>query len=214
MSQYATYNDFRGAVLLMLDGDEVPSNHSPHTVDQMISLGESLVHDGEQTGIRGLPVGPLRASSMEAVLSLTAADNAVALPADCMGLRIAWFDSRRPLEVVPEDRLLANSYGGGIPYQMAQAGDTLIFNGPAADGDVLHGRYYQRPTALKDGLHATFNRYPDLYLYAALYSASPFLGFDRRIPVWQSYYQSLLHQANNAERWRVHGGSSLKQVAR
>lgn len=214
---FTSYDEFRAATLLMIDGDDVHSDIQPATVDLMISLGEALVHYGQQSApTDGRILGPLRASSMEEALTGTVASNSVAIPADCMELSIAWLDNGTPLEVCAENDLRTRLpwIGGGNPRKVAQAGDTLIFSPTAANGAVLGGRYYAKPPALKEELHPTFQRYPELYMYAALYSSAPFLGFDRRIPVWQSYYATLLDQANAQERMRVKSGGRLRQVAR
>ena len=213
---FANYNEFRAATLLMIDGDDVQSNIQPATVDLMISLGEALVHYGQQIGLGGRLLGPLRASSMEADLAGTIANNEVAVPADCMELVIAWLDSGVPLEVCSEQDLRTRLRWmvGGDPRKVAQAGENLVFSPIASDGAVLGGRYYTKPPALKDELHPTFHRYPELYMYAALYSSAPFIGFDKRIPVWQSYYATLLDQANQQERLRVKAGGRLRQVSR
>jgi hypothetical protein len=213
---YANYNEFRGAVLLMVDGDEVQSVIQPQTIDLMISLGEALVHYGTEVGPEGLPLGPLRASSMESALAETVTDNAASIPPDCLELSITWLDDGTPLDVVSETDLRKRLpyIGGGTTRKLAQAGDTVIFSPAASDGSILGGRYYAKPPALKDELHATFHRYPEIYMYAALYSSAPFLGFDRRIAVWQSYYTRLLAQANSQERQRVYSASRLRQVAR
>lgn len=209
---YATYNDFRGAVQLMWDGDAISSIIQPQVVDQMISLGEALVHYGSESS--GL--GPLRASSMESALAATVANNAAALPADCMELSIAWVDDGDPLDAITETdlRKKLNWSGGGAARFMAQAGDSVIFYPPVSDGSTLAGRYYAKPPALKDSLHATFVRYPEVYLYAALYSSAPLLGEDRRIPTWQAYYTRLLAEANSMERRRVHMGGSIRMRSR
>lgn len=208
---FSSYNEFRAATLLMIDGDDVQSNIQPATVDLMISLGESIVHYGNGAGL-----GPLRASTMEASLTGTVTDNAVAIPANCMELVIAWLDDGAPLDMCDERDLRRRlpCMDGGEPRQAAQAGESIIFSPEAPDGALLGGRYYAKPTPLKDGLHATFNRYPELYLYAALLSSAPFIGFDKRIPVWQGYYATLLDQANTQERMRVKGGGRLRQVPR
>lgn len=208
---FSNYNDFRASFLLMLDGDDVPSQIQPETLDLMISLGEALIYYGAEADI-----APLRASSMEQPIAATVAANAAPIPADWLEPSILWFDPQRPLEVVSEQDLRSRLkyMSAGDVRKCAQAGDSIIFSPQAADGEVLSGRYYAKPDPIKDGLHATFNRYPELYLYAALYGAGPFLGEDARIPTWQNYYRSLLRQANTQERNRLYAGSRLRQVAR
>lgn len=211
MTTFATYSDFRGAVQLMIDGDEVAADIQPQTIDLMISLGEGMVY----TGAEAEQLGPLRASTMESALALTVASNAVTLPTDCLELSAVWFDATKPLEVVPEEEVRrALAYGGGTVRKCAVAGNSLIFAPTATNGATLAGRYYAKPASLSTALNTTFNRYPELFLYAALYAAAPFLGFDRRVPVWQAYYRNLLAQANAQERMRAYSGSRLRVKAR
>jgi hypothetical protein len=199
---YTTYNQFRTAVQLMLDGDEVASVIQPQTIDTLIGLGEGMIYLGSDV----LP--PLRASTMQAEFADVesdgneVADNAVELPEDFLELVIAYFDPEKPLEVLSE------------PTYVAQAGESLIFAGAAADGDALLGRYYARPAPLKTALNATFHRYDELFLYAALVCAAPFMGQSAKIPVWRSYYSALLNQANHTERMRAYAGSRLRVRAR
>lgn len=214
---YSTYQEFRAAVEMLILGDDLGQNGDGQTsLDHMISLGESLVHFGGNFSEDGRRLGPLRASSMESALNVVVADNAAAIPADCMELSVMWLDGGAPLEVVSERDLRTRLpwIGGGLPRKAAQAGDSIIFSPAASDGAVLGGRYYAKPPALKDELHATFNRYPELYLYAALYVSAPFYGYDQRIPTWRAYYAQLLDQANAQERMRVGAGGRMRQVSR
>lgn len=211
---WATYDAFRGALLLMIDGDEVSSVIQPSTLDTFISLGEGLVY----TGSDAQPA--LRASSMLVDFSSLAADanevadNAVALPSDCLEVDALWFDEEEPLEIVSEAEVRQRlSYGGDVRYA-AQAGDSLIFAPPASDGDELLGRYYARPAPLKTALNATFHRYPELFLYAALICGAPFLGQSAKIAVWQGFYSRLLAQAIRSEQMRVYAGGRLRAKAR
>ena len=214
---YATYPEFRAHVQMLVKGDDLSGVTDGITsLDTMISMGEALVHYGNQHAADGRILGPLRASSMEADMTGVVAGNAIEIPADCMDLSILWLGDGNPLEVVAERDLRTRLkwVGGGKPRKAAQAGESIIFSPIAADGAVAGGRYYAKPPALVDELHSTFHRYPELYLYAALYVSAPFYGYDQRIPTWQAYYVQLLDQANRQERLRVSNGGRLRQVAR
>lgn len=208
--QFANYPEFRIAVLKMIDGDEVSTSFSLETLDLLIGLGESRVY----TGLPGLP--GLRASSMESALTGSTVANAVTLPADCLGLKIVWFDPAKPLEAVSEDELRGKSRWnhGGDARQYAQSGDTLIFGPDVPNGSAIGGRYYKRPADLKTSLHSTFSRYPELFLFAALAESAPFLGEDGRIPMWEAMFARWLNGAKSIERNRACDGSRLSQKAR
>lgn len=210
--QFANYTAFRTAVLKMIDGDDVATaTFSVETLDLLIALGEQLVYvgDDERPG--------LRASSMQASLSGTTASNAVPLPSDCLALEVVWFDPTKPLDATSESELRDKSrwnHGGDV-RQYAQAGDSLIFAPDAANGLAIGGRYFKRPADIKTGgLNATFNRYPELFLYAALAESAPFLGEDSRLPLWKKLYAGRLAGANRVERTRAYEGSRLTQKVR
>jgi hypothetical protein len=129
-------------------------------------------------------------------------------------LSAVWFDPARPLEVVTEEEVRRSHPSGGRVHKCAQAGDSVIFAPAAEDGAILAGRYFAKPAPLATALNPTFNRYPELFLYAALYVSAPFLGIQSRLPVWQGFYARLLAQANHSERMRVYGGSRLRMKSR
>lgn len=214
---YDTYQEFRDAIEMIILGDDVSQNgDGQSSLDTMISMGESLVHYGGNFSADGRRIGPLRTSAMQADLSETVADNAAAIPADCMELAILWIDDGEPLEIVAEKDLRSRLkyFNGGKARKAAQAGESIIFSPRVEDGAVLGGRYYAKPPALKDELHSSFQRYPEVYLYAALYVSAPFYGFDGRAPMWREYLSQLIDQANAQERVRVSSGGRLRQVAR
>lgn len=214
---YANYQEFRGAVEMLVLGEDLSQNGDNNaSLDAMIAMGESLVHYGGSFAADGRRLGPLRASSMEVPLDDVTADNACPIPADCLELSAIWINDGAPLEIVSEGDLRSRLkyFNGGPVRKAAQAGDSIIFSPAVSDGAAVGGRYYAKPPALKDGLHSTFHRYPELYLYAAVYVSSPFYGYDSRAPMWQSYYAQLLDQANQQERVRVSASGRMRQVAR
>lgn len=208
--QFSNYAEFRTAVLKMIDGDDVDTTFSIQTLDLLIALGESRVYAGSM-GRSGL-----RASTMRAALTGSTTANAVALPSDCLALEIVWFDPEKPLEAVSESDLRGRSRWnhGGEARQYAQSGSSIIFAPDQADGQAIGGRYYQRPADIKGGLHATFNRYPEVFLFGALAESAPFLGEDDRIPMWKGLFLEWLDSANSTERNRAYAGSRLTQKVR
>lgn len=208
--QFANYAEFRTAVLKMIDGDDVSTTFSIATLDLLIALGESRVYNGIP-GRSGL-----RASTMQQPLTGSVASNAVTLPARCLALEIVWFDPSKPLEAVTENELRdkAKWNNGGDVRQYAQSGETLIFGPTAANGAAIGGRFYQRPTDIKNGLNTTFDRYPELFMFGALAESAPFLGEDARIPMWEAMFVRWLDAANKIERERVLAGSRLTQKVR
>jgi hypothetical protein len=213
--QFSNYADFRTAVLKMIDGDEVSTTFSIDTLDLLIALGESRVYNGIEAAPGVMGIGGLRASTMQQALTGTVSANAVAIPDRCLDLEIVWFDPTKPLDAMSESDLRAKDRRGGDVREYAQAGESLIFSPAASDGAAIGGRFYARPADIKTGgLNATFNRYPEVFMFGALMEAAPFLGEDARIPVWEKLFRSWLTSANRTERTRVAAGSRLTQKVR
>lgn len=205
---FANYNAFRVAVQQFIENDDTAgSTFSVNTLDTIIGLGEYRVYHGDGS------TNGLRASSMVKPLSLTVTSNAADLPADLLELKEVYFSGKRPLEVLPLDRLrdYERSGAGGDSHFCAQDGDTLRFY-PAASGTVL-GSYYCVPESLESatwGDATTFARYPALFLYSALYEGAIFLGMTDVQQLWEAKYRQLAEGANHAERMRVYGGGPLR----
>lgn len=215
---FASYNAFRVALQWLIEAEELTdSSFSTNTLDLMIGLAEERV-------VKGDALSPgLRASTMlvrfaDVDTPLAVADNAMALPADWLELHEAYFSGKRPLDVVSIKELRTReneSPQGGTACWCAQDGDTLRFWPAVSDGPVL-GSYYAKPESLKTidwGDATTLARYPEVYLYAALYECALFLGHVKA-PEWEARYRALVDGAAHNERARVYGGGSLRVRAR
>ena len=201
---FANYDAFRVSFMQLADGDDVSqASFSPVTADLIIGLGEDRVYSD------------LRASTMQAPLSAAITANAATLPADLIELNEVYFSGKRPLEILPMDRLRALEAAGtstGTTRYAAQDGDTLRF-WPTATGTVIGG-YYAKPAPLKTitwALATTFARYPECFLFAALAESVPFLT-----PAgdWERKYAQTIINATANERMRVYGGSPLRVRSR
>lgn len=214
---FATYADFRTSVLKMIDGDDTNSVAlSQSTLDLLIAMGEQAVYYG-MTGIQSV-LPPLRCAEMEAPLAITATGNVAQLPADCLELIRVQVSGEYPMDYVAEEgqlRLLKAGGGSGASRKYTQQGLNLLFFPAITDGTVVAGRYYKKAADISSGtLNAAFNRYPDLWLYAALAESAPFIGEDGRLPMWKTQYAGRLMAALANERQRFTRGSRLTQVAR
>lgn len=198
---YATYDAFRVGVNNLIEGDDcVGSTFSVATLDLIIEMAEARVHRD------------LRASSMIADLSETVTSNAADLPADLLELQQVYFSGKKPLEIRSLEAVqerIQTAAGSGDAIYAAQRGDTLIF-WPEASGTVL-GSYYAKPDALKTGgLHATFLRYPEVYVYACLVEALAHVGMEEREQVLEKRYLQKLAAAHQDEQVRVQGSGRLR----
>lgn len=210
--QFPDYTAFRVAVQHLFEGDDTTSNtFSTDTLDLLIGLGEERVYHGDAN------TAGLRASTMVKPLSQAVTSNAATLPADLLALKEVYFSGKKPLDILPLDRVRAYEAmgGGGDTLYAAQDGDTLRF-WPPASGAAL-GSYYAKPEALKTvtwGNATTFARYPQLFLYAALFEGAVFLGMVDKMGMWEAKYRQLADGANHSERLRVYGGGPLRVRAR
>ena len=202
--QFASYQAFRVAVEKLIEGDDIGSTFNTDTLDLIIGLAEERVYRD------------LRASTMVEPLSVVIASNEATLPADLIELKEVRFAGEKPLEIVPLERLrrMEKDYlaaGSTIRY-CAQDGDKLVF-WPQASGTVI-GSYYAKPASLKTVTPfsdaTTFARYPDLFIFASLVEAMPFLGMEAKMQLWGARYQQSLMDAMQDERVRVYGGGRLR----
>lgn len=139
------------------------------------------------------------ASWMETALSVTITSNVAAVPADYLGLRIAYISgqSSPPLKRINLDQLYQRYPRGqqtGQAKFIARNGANFEFGPIPADGTLV-GTYYAKPTVLRsdsDGINWIITNAPDLPLYGALLEAQPFLRNDARIMTWQSLYDVAL----------------------
>jgi hypothetical protein len=59
--------------------------------------------------------------------------------------------------------------------------------------------YFKKLAALSTAVNSLFTSHPDLYLYASLCAATPFLKNDNRIPIWEMQYGMVKDQLNRSE---------------
>lgn len=108
------------------------------------------------------------------------------------------------------------SGGTGIP-QMYTILDGLVNFIPAPDGVYPYTFFYMQkipPLSSTNTTNWLILNAPDVYLYAALLEATPFLQDDSRIAVWGAAYQKAveaLQAADDAATYPV--GSPLQMVA-
>ena len=184
-----TYNDLQLQITRLLDGEDAASSSiATDTIRQVIALGERRIYRN------------LKSAFNEKAWGLTVTANAVTLPADFQTASIVHF-GKKPLEPVSEEFLLErNTFDtSGTPRFFAVAGGSLIFSPAVADGTALQGRYYYSLPALSASTlsgNALFAYNEDLFIYAALVESAPFFEQDKRVPLWQAKFNSILEDIN------------------
>lgn len=103
---------------------------------------------------------------------------------------------REELTIVLANQLFVNTAASLRPRYWAVDGSNIAFESPC---DLVYPMVlrYQQNVFLSDAAptHATFARYPDLYLYGALAEAAPYVRDDARWPTWDAKFKELMREA-------------------
>lgn len=162
--------------------------------------------------------GPWMHSSFNISFSSTAT-----VPADYLTHKIAYLNgqSNSPLKPASLEQVLT-AYprtSGGQPKWMARDGATFVF-GPVPDGTyTLNGTYFAKPVLLRNfaadaAAHFLIVNAPDLLLYGALLEAQTYLMNDKRLMVWQGFFdKALMDYRDLMKAQNVSGGSMQILVA-
>ncbi len=170
-------------------------------IPEFITIGESRI--GRE----------VRARQMEQRVSTTPTSQYVNVPSDYESMRgvriqggsIGWLDYITPDE-----------FFNTFPSEQASTskkytifGDELIF--PVTPSGDVELWYYKRLAALSSATNTLFTANPDLYLYAAMAAAVPFLKKLEDMPAWEALYQSTRDQVNKSHKeGRYPSGMSVK----
>lgn len=182
-----TYAELKTAVANWLHRDDLTA-----IIPDFITIGESRIN-------RKLRVRPMETS---ATLTPTAGVRTVALPSGFLQAKRLYVDGSVPtaLEYIsPPDywkRYL--SIESNTPRVYTVEAENFLF-GPVPNGTDIICLYYQRPSALSSAVNAIFTANPELYLYAALVAAEPYLKNDKRIPLWKLQFEEILSEVQAAD---------------
>ena len=197
----STYSELQTAVANWLDRDDLSAR-----IPEFITLAEARFNR------------ELRIRKMETTTtaSTVAGTRAYDLPAGWVQGRNMQLntDPITPLEYLsPEimDRLYAGS-SSGKPLTFTIIGDKYHL-GPSPDAVyTVELVYYKKFDALTDS--ATTNDMltdnPDVYLYASLLEAEPFLANDQRVQLWLAAYKEAINNIQNADSRDRHSGNLLR----
>lgn len=185
----ATYADLKTTISRYLKGRDDLSEQ----IGDFITLAEKRLNR------------ELRVPEMISTTTLTAADT-VSLPADFMEVEMAELQTNptRVLEAMTPrqaGREYITSYNARPCAYTIKSGAMILHPQPDDSYDIVLD-YYARPAALADdqATNSLFPAYSDLYLYAALLEASPYLYDDERIPVWATALANGIEAANTEAR--------------
>jgi hypothetical protein len=155
-------------------------------VTEFITLGEARI--GRE----------VKARQMEARVSTTPTDQYEDLPSDYLSMRairikgsqIGWLEYVTPDKFFTE--FASSTQSNRKVYTIF--GDELVFPS-TPDGDIELW-YYKKLPALSASTNSLFTSNPDLYLYAAMAAAQPFLKNIPQMPVWETLFGQVRDSVN------------------
>lgn len=160
---------------------------------------------------------------MEAELSGTIASSVLAVPADYLGLKVAYINSSPatpPLGRVSLTQLYGRyprNGGTDVPGLIARDRTNFVF-GPAPDSEYeVLGTYWAKPTVIRSAPadaaeHWIIVNAPDLAVYGALLQSAPYLQNDKRLGTWQALYNDALQDYRDLHQDEDVSGGALREV--
>jgi hypothetical protein len=156
---------------------------------------------------------------METALSDTIASGVIAVPADYLELKYAYINSTpiKNLQKATASQIYAQyplRSSDAKPGYIARDGSNFIF-GPYPDSTYqVKGIYYAKPTTIATSTNALFTANPDLYLFAALCEATPYIKDDPRITLWEAKYAQILEDIRKEDaNENASGGGMMVRAA-
>lgn len=185
----STYADLKTSLTNWLKRSDLTSY-----LDDFISIGEARI------------AREIRAQIQEqrTTTTLLTSTPYINLPTDYMEHRVLWISDnpKVKLEYLAPEAFFEryNTSTTGKPRAFTIIGDEVRF-GPSPDSAyTVELWYWKKLTSLSSAVHSLFTNNPDLYLYAALCAATPFLKDDKRIQVWETYFGEVRDMVNATER--------------
>lgn len=135
----------------------------------------------------------LRVRQMMTEATGTMASGLIALPSDFISpvrLSVTSGGYEYEVEPLPSAQALNDSLGS-IPYGYAIEGDNARVIGTSSDLDYTL-TYYAKVPPISDNPNWLIAKAPNLYLYATLLEAAPYLRHDERIQIWVGAYKAAL----------------------
>ena len=194
----STYAELQTACSNFLHRDDLASR-----IPEFITLGETRLFR------------ELRVKDMETSFSTAITSGSITLPTSYIDLKYAYVDrspvqwlERKPAAWLYEHYPTRSS--DGTPKIIARQASTFIF-GPYPDSAyTIAGVYYKNIGPVSTSAHALFTNNPDLYLFAALLEAVPYVGNDKRVPLWVAKYNDSISRLQAQDEREDYSGSTLQ----
>jgi hypothetical protein len=131
-------------------------------------------------------------------------------------LRLDQTTPERPLFYYPASGLIGAFTAQDEPRYLAVVGANFIIR-PVPDGDYSYvlDYYAEIPKLASQGSGTNWllTKAPDLYLFASLGYAAPYLIEDDRMPMWQEYVSAAISSMNLASQRVKRSGALIQRVA-
>lgn len=183
----STYADLKTAAANWLKRSDLTSY-----LDDLVTVGETWIYRN------------VRATQMEQSLAsqLTVASGEATLPSDWIAPKIVIYYSGS-LDYVLEPLSAVDLYTKfpsrteDVPAFYAIDGSKIVFGPGIPDSATVKGTYYQNLGLVSASAHALFTAHPDLYLFATLAEAAPFLKDDARVALWTAKRNEIAKDINS-----------------
>lgn len=194
----STYSDLQTAV-----GNWLQRSDLNAIIPDLIMLGEKRIFR------------TVRVRAMETALNGTIASGVLAVPSDYLALKFAYLDTTPAFDL---KRVSASQVYQQFPYRssvgkpqiIGREGDNFIF-GPYPDSAyTVKGIYYAQPVSVQTTANDLFTQNPDLYLFAALCEAAPYLKDDNRVQLWESKLAVIITDLTNEDTEEYGSGGGLE----
>lgn len=177
--------------------------------DDLAAIVPDLIAIGEKRIFR-----TVRNRVMEKSLTGTIANGVVALPSDYLELKFAYLTTTPSAllkkssasQIYADYPLRASS---GTPVSIAREGSNFIFGPYPSTTESIAGIYYAQPVSIATSDNALFLANYDLYLFAALCEAAPYLKDDPRIVIWEAKFANIVADIKKEDAAENSGGSGM-----
>lgn len=153
------------------------------SIPTLVQLAEIRIFDD--------PTDPLRVRRMQTMVTGTPVAGVIALPGDYLqmqALSVDYGGAQKTLDPVPVEELAT---AATVPLGYAVVGNEIRIAGQAAGDYSL--TYFARPPALETaGTNWLILKAPNVYLFATLLEAAPYLKDQSGATVWATEFQRAL----------------------
>lgn len=153
----------------------------------------------------------LRLRAMENIATGTVAQT-VSLPTgfvEMISLTVTVGGTTYPVTYIPPTQINSDS---STTYRYSLVGDNIYFV-PIGSGESYTLTYYKKFDPVSSGANWLITNAPDVYLYAALMEATPFIKDDARTQLWGSMLSNSIDQLMKADIGDRYGSSLIVRAS-